>query len=313
MSDPGAMALSAAFTVTVGAGAQRAPAFSVSAELSLERGVLVLFGPSGAGKSLTLQALGGLLRPSSGYVRAFGEVLHDSAQGIFVPPERRRIGYVPQVPSLFPHLSVEENVAFGLPWRARWRAWWRARWRAQGRAQGRAQRWRDPEVATLMEELGIAHRATARPASLSGGERQRVALARALLVAPRLLLLDEPFASIDQEGRAELREVLRAALARHGIPAVLVTHDPEEALVLGDTLVRFERGRTVAQGAPAEILRQERAVVVTGVAAGPATAVGEGRVVLSLREARVEGPAALLGEGGVTGEQVVLRLSAPRG
>ncbi|AKT39336.1 ATP-binding cassette domain-containing protein [Chondromyces crocatus] len=281
-----APALEASLTVTVGDDEDR---FSVTAELSLDRGVLVLFGPSGAGKSLTLRALGGLLRPVAGYVRATGEVLYDGERRIFVRPERRRMGYVPQLPSLFPHLSVARNVAFGLPFRERRR--------------------RGPRVTALMEEVGIAHLAGARPSSLSGGERQRVALARALLVEPRLLLLDEPFASIDQAGRAELRQVLRETLARHGTPAVLVTHDPEEALALGDTMVRFERGRTVAQGSPAALLREDGVVLLTGVTTGTTTEAGEGRVALALREARLEGPAEVL--SGVK-ESLRLTLRTPR-
>lgn len=266
-----AAALEAELCVQVGAGAGR---FTVTAELALERGVLVLFGPSGAGKSLTVQALAGLIRPVSGRILVAGEPLYDAARRIFVPPERRRIGYVPQHQSLFPHLTVEENVAFGLPWRARRR--------------------RGPRVAALLEELGLARLAGARPASLSGGERQRAALARALCVEPRLLLLDEPFAAIDQPGRAALRRVLREALDRHGTPAVLVTHDPEDALALGDAVVRFEPGRTVERGAPSAVLGRGEEVLLTGVAAGAAEAAGEGRVAITLREGRIEGPAELL-------------------
>ena len=226
-----AQALEARLELRVGRGAR---AFALEAELSLERGVLVLFGPSGAGKSLTLRALAGLVRPERGFVRVGGESLFDAATGADAPPHRRGIGWVPQRDSLFPFCSAAENVAFGLP---------RAR-----------RRQRDPQVRALLEELGIAALADARPASLSGGERQRVALARALATGPRLLLLDEPFASIDRAGRGELWRLLRAALDRHRAPAVFVTHDADEALALADRVVRYERGRSVESGPPERIL-----------------------------------------------------------
>lgn len=281
MSDdrPAPPALSARLTVTAGAGRE---AFTVESELSLERGLLVLFGPSGAGKSLTLQALAGLIAPARGHIVVQGETMFDSARRVAVPAQHRRIGYVPQLHSLFPFLDVTGNVAFGLPRRER--------------------RPDNPRILAMLDELGLARLARARPASLSGGERQRVALARALIVEPRLLLLDEPFASIDQEGRAALRAALRAAIDRRGMPAVLVTHDPDEALALGDRLVRFERGRSTVSGAPAALLGRAQPVRVEGEATGEAEALGEGRARLHLREAVIEGPAGMfagLGAGAV--------------
>lgn len=225
-------ALDARLLVRVGGGDERP--FSLEVALRLDRGVLVLFGPSGAGKSITLKTLAGLLRPSSGWIRVGGEVLYDDRKGIHVPSHRRRVGYVPQHASLFPFLSVAENAAFGLP-------------RSERRAD-------DPIVRGLLRELGLAHLARSRPSVLSGGERQRVALARALAVRPKLLLLDEPFASIDHEGRRALRRLLRETLDRHGTPAVFVTHDPEEALDLGDHLFRIEAGRVTASGSPQGVL-----------------------------------------------------------
>jgi molybdate transport system ATP-binding protein len=273
-----APALEARLTVVAGAGQA---AFTLEAELALGRGVLVLFGPSGSGKSLTLQALAGLIRPTRGAMKVAGETLFDADRRIFVPAHKRRVGYVPQHHALFPFLTVEQNVAFGLPWRERRR--------------------RSPAIAALLEELGLAHLAAARPASLSGGERQRVALARALAVAPRLLLLDEPFASIDQDGRAALRRTLREALDRYSTPAVFVTHDPDEALALGDTLVRFERGRTTLAGAPGALLRRGHPVVVSGTPAAPPSPIGDGRATLELAAATIEGPAELLAAAGADG------------
>jgi len=211
--------------------------FSLDAQLTLEDGVLVLFGPSGAGKSLTVAALAGLVRPRSGSIRLGDRLLFDAAAGIDVATHLRRVGYVPQHHSLFPFLSVRDNVAFGLP---------------------RARRRTDPGVDRLIGELGLTDLADARPASLSGGERQRVALARALAVEPSLLLLDEPFASIDQAGRRALRAVLADALRAHGIPAVLVTHDADEAVELGTRAVIYERGRTVRSGAPRDVIGGRR-------------------------------------------------------
>jgi epoxide hydrolase-like predicted phosphatase len=177
-----AAALEAHIRTEVGSGAG---AFRLDAELRLERGILVLFGPSAAGKSLTLRALAGLVPVREGFVRVAGDTLFESASRVDRPAHRRRIGYVPQHHALFPFCDAAANVAFGLPLRERRRG--------------------SPRVRALLEEVGIAHLASARPASLSGGERQRVALARALAVAPRLLLLDEPFASIDRAGHAARR------------------------------------------------------------------------------------------------------------
>ena len=184
--------------------------FSLTAELRLAEGVLILFGPSGAGKSLTVSALAGLVRPERGHIHLDGRPLYDSQAAIDVPTRDRHVGFVPQHHSLFPFLNVAENVAFGLP---------KARRRPD-----------EPRVLELLKELELDHLASSRPGSLSGGERQRVAFARALAVDPKVLLLDEPFASIDRDGRRRVRAVLSRVLRSHKIPAVLVTHDPSEAL-----------------------------------------------------------------------------------
>jgi molybdate transport system ATP-binding protein len=227
-------ALEARLAARVGA---EPAAFPLDVELRLERGILVLFGPSGAGKSLTLQALAGLVPVRRGFVRVRGAALYDAAGGIDTPAHRRRIGYVPQHHALFPFCDAAANVAFGLPWRER--------------------RPGSERVRALLEEVGIAHLAGARPESLSGGERQRVALARALAVEPRLLLLDEPFASIDRAGRSALWATLRAVLERRGTPAVLVTHDAGEARRVGQAAVRLEEGRSVAAGRPEDVIPRE--------------------------------------------------------
>ena len=217
-------ALDAHFQVCVG---NTKAGFQVNAKLELDQGVLVLFGPSGAGKSLSLRALAGLNRPSAGRIQVGGRVLFDSTQKINLKVHERRVGYVPQHHALFPFCSVAKNVAFGLPLKER---------------RGSKKR-----IIELLDALGIAHLAEARPTQLSGGERQRVSLARALAVEPELLLLDEPFASLDQGSRAQTRKLLREALGRFGIPAVLVTHDIDEALALGNQLIYYESGRSLAK------------------------------------------------------------------
>ena len=224
-------ALSASFRVVVGA---RLGGFELQADLQLDDGVLVLYGPSGAGKSLTLCALAGLCPLIEGTVSIAGQAVEDCSRGQRVAAECRGLGYVPQHTALFPFCDVEQNIAFGLP---------------------RAERRRgNPAIAELMQELGVFELRGARPDSLSGGERQRVALARALAIKPKLLLLDEPFAFIDPTGRKELRNLLLNSLRRRGISALLVTHSRDEALAMGNRVVLYERGRTLAQGSPALVL-----------------------------------------------------------
>ena len=192
-------------------------------------GVSVLFGPSGAGKTLTLQCLAGLVRPDAGRIVVDGRVLFDSAAGIHVPPQERRLGYVFQGYALFPHLTVRSNVAFGL------------RRRPAGE--------RDRRTAEVVERLGLRGLEDRYPRELSGGQRQRVALARALATEPALVLLDEPLSALDLPLRRALRDELQAILADWKMPAVLVTHDFAEAYQLGDRVVIYEAGR-IRQAAP---------------------------------------------------------------
>jgi molybdate transport system ATP-binding protein len=273
-------ALEARLSIAVGGTS----GFQVETDLAIERGVLVLFGPSGSGKSLTLQALAGLVTPRRGIIRVNGETLYDSERRIDVPTHRRRLGYVPQHHSLFPFCSVARNVAFGLP---------------------RHERRDDhPRVRQLLDELRIAHLANARPPSLSGGERQRVALARALAVEPQLVLLDEPFSSLDRQGRSALRSIVRATLERHSVPAVFVTHDAEEAIALGDRLVRYEPGRSAESGTPSALLPAAAPLSLhaDGVRV-MSTGVDDGaEVEIALENVRLRGPAAALpgdGDGAV--------------
>jgi molybdate transport system ATP-binding protein len=270
--------------------ALRLGTFDLVVDFSFEGGVLVLFGPSGAGKTVTLGALSGALRPASGQIVLGDRPLFDAATGTHVRPSRRGLGYVPQHNALFPHCSVRENVAFGLP-----------RARRRGRDRG---------VDQLLEELELQSLADASPDSLSGGERQRVALARALVVEPELLLLDEPFAAIDPVGRGQLRRLLKAVLERRKTSAVLVTHSVGESFALGDWLVRYERGRTVAAGPPCDVLR-DSVVRLEGTIGESVALAEEGRSGVRLTSARLEGPTELL--GGELGDRIVLDVPAGAG
>ncbi|HEY0395078.1 MAG TPA: ATP-binding cassette domain-containing protein [Candidatus Elarobacter sp.] len=186
-------------------------------------GVTVLAGPSGSGKSTLLRIIAGLVEPDSGTVALAGRALRD--HGTSVPAFRRGIAFVFQEYALFPHLDVIDNVAYGLA----------------ARGVPRAQRRESARI--WLERLGIARLAGARPRALSGGERQRVALARALAWTPSAVLLDEPFAALDELTRALVRDELRATLAALDVPVVLVTHDEADAKLFAARVVRLDRGR----------------------------------------------------------------------
>ena len=188
-----------------------------------------VLGLSGCGKTTLLRAVAGFERAERGSIDLGGETLDDGRT--FVAPERRRIGFVPQEGALFPHLSVEGNVGFGLP---------------------RAER-RGARVGAMLEMFGISALAARMPHELSGGEQQRVALARALVRKPQALLLDEPFSSLDATLRARVREEVHSLLREHGVTTVLVTHDQEEALSLADSVAVLRDGAIVQQGTPAEL------------------------------------------------------------
>jgi len=196
-------------------------------------GVTALFGPSGCGKSTILAAVAGLLRPQQGRIRLDEAVLLDTAGSVFVPPERRRCAMVFQDARLFPHLSVATNLRYGLR-------------RAPDAAQG-------PGFEEVVALLGLAPLLTRRPGRLSGGERQRVALGRALLARPRLLLMDEPLASLDAARRAEVLPFLARLRDAAGIPILYVTHALDEVDTLADRLVLIEAGRVLAQGPVGEL------------------------------------------------------------
>ena len=196
----------------------------------------MLFGPSGAGKTTALRAIAGLLRPEAGRVEIDGQAVYDSAANLWLPAHQRRVGYLTQQYHLFPHLKVAENVAYGLR-----------------DGKNAVSRHRISEMLENFELMGLEER---YPWELSGGQQQRVALARALATDPRLLLLDEPFAALDVGLRRTVRQELREMLARNPVPVILVTHDREEALSLGDEVQVIDGGQAIDRGAPVDVLGQ---------------------------------------------------------
>jgi molybdate transport system ATP-binding protein len=216
-------------------------ALHLEVTLSADAGeTVVVLGPNGAGKTTLLRALAGLHAVDDGRIAVDGDVLDDSATGAWTPADRRSVGFVFQDHALFPHLSALENVAFGL----------RARGVRRAEARRRAQSW--------LERVGMAGHASARPRSLSGGQAQRVALARALVVEPRVLLLDEPLAALDATARLGTRRELRRHLEGHNGARVVVTHDPVDAMTLGDRVIVLEDGRVVQAGTLDELREQPR-------------------------------------------------------
>jgi molybdate transport system ATP-binding protein len=203
-----------------------------------------LLGPNGSGKSTTLRCLAGLEAPRNGRIDISGVTVEDTARGIDLPPERRSVGFVFQDYLLFPHMTVLDNVAFGL----------RARGEARQAADTRARQW--------LDRLEIGDLAPRKPGQLSGGQAQRVALARALVIEPDLLLLDEPLAALDAGTRASVRSLLRRHLADFRGAVVLVTHDPMDAMVLADRVVVVEDGHAVQAGTPGDVARRPESAYV---------------------------------------------------
>jgi molybdate transport system ATP-binding protein len=236
---------------------KRMPGFTLDVRWTAGDGVAVLFGPSGAGKSLTLACLAGLVAPDGGRIVIDGRVLFDSDRAVSLSPQQRRVGFVFQGLALFPHLTVAENIGFGL--------------RDRPRAE------RDRKVREIVERLGLGGLETRRPSEVSGGQRQRVALGRALAIDPALLLLDEPLSALDLPLRRALRDELRATLRELRTAAVVVTHDFAEAYRLGDRIVVYENGRVVQEAPRAELLWQPASETVARIMSIPN--VLKGRVI----------------------------------
>jgi molybdate transport system ATP-binding protein len=202
--------------------------FDLDVAFTVESGISVLFGPSGAGKSLTLALIAGLLRPDTGNIAINGRDVTDCARHLYVSTQDRRVGMVFQDGLLLPHRTVLDNVALAVR-------------QASGRTVRRA------IARSWLERVGAEAFAERRPGSLSGGQRQRVALARGLAGDPALVLLDEPLSALDVAVRRELRTLIREVILSSGIPAVLVTHDVDEADELGDVVIAYRDGRVTGQ------------------------------------------------------------------
>jgi len=220
--------------------------FQLDVAFALERGITILFGPSGAGKTTLLDCIAGLSDPDQGQIVSGSRVLFDSEKRINLSASERKTGYVFQDLALFPHLSVESNVAYGL---------------ADLRTEDRKQR-----VVGALESLDILELRTRRPAELSGGERQRVALARALVTQPSVLLLDEPLAALDFPVRMKIAEDLRRSIQTLPIPVLYVTHSRDEVFMLGERMLMLERGKIIAEGTPHQVMSAPRSETVAQLA-----------------------------------------------
>ena len=252
----------------------RGHAFSLDVALDFPPGFNIIFGPSGAGKSTLLDCIAGLLRPEAGRISMADSALFDAAQRIFVQPQHRRIAYVFQSLALFPHLTAEENVAYGLanlpPSEQRTRA------------------------MAMLEQFHVAGLATRKPSDISGGERQRVALARSLVTNPRALLLDEPLTGLDAGLKSAILDDLQTWNVANSIPILYVTHSRDEVDALGEQAVTMDQGRIVSQGAPQLVLdapRRRRLAAAAGfenLLSGSVIELREADGVMRVRLQRVE-------------------------
>ncbi len=293
---PGAAALEVQLSHRLGS-------FCLDVELSAEGGITVLFGHSGSGKSVTLRCIAGLMRPGSGSIRLDGSPLFDSTLGLSVPAHRRRIGIVLQNGALLPHLTVRQNVGFGLA--------------GIPRAEAGAR------ISHLLRLLGLHGFDDRLPRTLSGGQQQRVALARALATDARLLLLDEPFNALDESLRSELRRELLRLKSELGLTILFVTHDLREAHLLADRIAVFDEGRVLQLAPRDDVFRRpasRRVAELTGVAniwPGTVLAVEHSSVEVECSGLRLTAPPAPSLRPGdpihavVRAERVVLRRDAP--
>ena len=202
--------------------------FTLDVSFTAHNGITILFGPSGSGKTTTLRAIAGIITPDEGRISIGQQVYFDSAAGINLPIQRRRVGFVFQDYALFPHLTAEQNIAYGM--------------KANGTRSTRER------VDELLVLFGIEYTARRYPRALSGGEQQRVALARALASDPAVVLLDEPLSAVDMETRARLLAEINSVQQRSGVPFLYVTHNQEEAEQLGTHIMILSQGRIAQEG-----------------------------------------------------------------
>ncbi len=236
--------------------AHRLGAFALDVRFTSAGRLTAFFGQSGAGKTSLVNVIGGLIRPDRGRIAVDGTTLVDTASGIFVPTHRRRVGYVFQEGRLFPHLTVRQNLMFG--------RWFRPPLE------------RKVQLETVLDLLGIGHLLQRRPGALSGGEKQRVAIGRALLASPRLLLMDEPLAALDDERKAEILPFIERLRDEANVPIIYVSHSLAEVGRLANSIVVLRNGRVAAAGDPAEVL--SRSALVPQDAVEEAGAVIEARI-----------------------------------
>lgn len=211
--------------------------FTLDAEWEVGDELAVIFGPSGSGKSMTLQLIAGLMHPDDGVVSSGDKIFYDSKQKIWLPPQQRSIGYVFQDLALFPHMNVKNNILFG--------------------AKGLDNQLRDKRFYDIVTIFHLDELEDKFPSEISGGQKQRVALARALIRGPAVLLLDEPFSSLDTELRFEMRNFLRDIRKEFNMPVILVTHDILEAFALADRVIVYENGRVIVVGKPHEVFNPQ--------------------------------------------------------
>ena len=214
--------------------------FDLDVSLKVPEGeILMLVGENGCGKSTLLNMVAGLINPDAGEITLAGEPLFDSSLRINLPPEKRNVGYVFQSYALFPHLTVRENVAYGL------------------RARLFSRQEIDERVKVQLEAFGLGGIKDARAAKISGGQKQRTALARALAIEPHLLLLDEPLAALDIRRQAEMRRELGSLIRDLGVPGIVVTHDLRDVVSIGDTASLMEEGKVIHSGPAEEVFDAE--------------------------------------------------------
>lgn len=211
--------------------------FELNAEIDGGKEIIVLFGPSGSGKSTLLNCIAGLQKVTEGEIRIGEKLFLSTSQNLNLPPQIRRCGYLPQNPSLFPHLNVAQNICYAI-----------------SKTDKVTQQSRLQELLATFHLEGYEK---SRVSELSGGQAKRVALARALAAPPAILLLDEPFSALDEELREELAAEIKTIQRQLSIPVVLVTHSKQEALFVADKIVLLQRGKTVKQGIPEEILAKK--------------------------------------------------------
>lgn len=215
-----------------------APSFLLDLDVEAPPGITILFGPSGAGKSTLLDSIAGLTQPDAGRIAIGAEVFFDSDKKVNMYTQQRQVAYVFQTLALFPHMTVEANVAYGL--------------------RDAPEQARSVWVAEILQMFRVEKLCGRKPREISGGEKQRVALARSLVTLPRVLLLDEPLTGLDADLKASIIDDLRAWNAAHKIPILYVTHSREEVDALGERVIALEHGKIVSEGTPREVLDAPR-------------------------------------------------------